>query len=80
MTFEISDGLIQTISNTFDHSVYAIEALVPFTGWLDTNHPGDSDVMFLIDEFEDAQRSLSPESLALWSERVPEYEAFVAAG
>jgi hypothetical protein len=36
--------------------------------------------MFFTDEFEDVQRSLSPESLALWAERVPEYEAFVAAG
>jgi hypothetical protein len=80
MVFEISDGLIRTIGNTFDHSIYGTEVLVPFTEWLDANHPGNSDVMFFTDEFEDVQRSLSPESLALWAERVPEYEAFVAAG
>jgi hypothetical protein len=35
---------------------------------------------FFTDEFDDAQRSLSPESIALWAERAAEYEAFVAAG
>ena len=37
-------------------------------------------VMFVVDESDEVNRSLSPESIALWGERVPEYEAFVAAG
>ena len=80
MVFEISGGLIRTITNDFDHSLYGTEVLVPFTEWLDENHPGDSAMMFFTDESEGVQRSLSPESLALWAERVSEHEAFLAAG
>ena len=78
--FEISDGLIQTAANTFDHHRYGPEVLVPFSEWLDANHPGDSDVMFFINELGDVNRSLSPESLALWAERLPEYVALEEAG
>jgi hypothetical protein len=78
--FTISDSLIRRIRNTFDHTLYGTEVLVPFTEWLDANHPGDSQVMFVVDEADEVNRSLSPESIALWAERVPEYEAFVAAG
>jgi hypothetical protein len=76
MDFEISDGLIQMVANTFDHSLYSTEVLVPYVEWLDVNHPGDSDVMFITNEQGDTNRSLSPESLALWAEHLPEYVAF----
>ena len=78
--FEISDGLIRTAANTFDHHLYGPEVLVPFSEWLDANHPGDSDVMFFINELGDVNRSLSPDSLALWAERLPEYVALEEAG
>jgi len=74
--FEISEGLIKTVVNTFEHGLYGPEVLEPFSEWLAANHPGDMDVMFFINESGDVNRSLSPESLALWAERVPEYVAF----
>jgi hypothetical protein len=75
MDLEISDGLIQRVTNMFDHSIYGSEVLVPFTEWLNTNHPGDRHVMFFINDLGEVNRSLSPESLALWAERLPEYVA-----
>ena len=75
MDFDIRDQLIQMVANTFDHSLYGTEVLVPFTEWLNTNHPGDRHVMFFINDLGDVNRSLSPESLALWAERLPEYVA-----
>lgn len=75
MDFEIRDGLIQMVTNTFDHSLYGTEVLVPFTEWLNTNHPGDRRVMFFVNDLGEVNRSLSPESLALWAKRLPEYVA-----
>jgi hypothetical protein len=77
--FEIRDGLIQMATNAFDHSLYGDEVLVPFTEWLNANHPGDRKVMWFIDDFGEVNRSLTPESLALWAKRLPEYVAFQAA-
>jgi hypothetical protein len=73
MEFTISDGLIDTVVNTFNHDRYGPEVLVPFSDWLNANHPGDIDVMFFLNDSGDINRSLTPESLALWSERVPQY-------
>jgi hypothetical protein len=78
--FEISDGLIQMTANMFEHDLYGPEVLEPFSEWLNATHPGDVDVMFFINELGDVNRSLSPESLALWAERLPEYVAFKEAG
>jgi hypothetical protein len=78
--FENSDGFMQMVANTFDHTRYGDEVLVPFTEWLNANHPGDADVMFFTNELGDVNRSLSPESLALWAERLPEYVATKSAG
>jgi hypothetical protein len=75
MDFEIRDGVIQMVANTFDHSRYGTEVLVPFTEWLNTNHPGDRRVMFFINDLGEVNRSLSPRSLALWAKRLPEYVA-----
>lgn len=75
MDFEIRDGLIQMVANTFDHSLYGTEVLVPFTEWLNTDHPGDRRVMFFVNDVGEVNRSLSPESLALWAKRLPEYVA-----
>ena len=80
MDFEIRDGLIQMVANTFDHSLYGNEVLVPFTEWLNTEHRGDRRVMFFINDLGDVNRSLSPRSLALWAKRVPEFVAFQATG
>lgn len=74
--FEISGGLVHMVANTFDHRRYGEEVLVPFTAWLDASHPGDSEVMFFINESDEVNRSLRPESLALWAERLPEYVAY----
>jgi hypothetical protein len=75
MDFDIRDGLIQKVANTFDHSLYGTEVLVPFTEWLNTDHPGDRRVMFFVNDLGDVNRSLSPESLALWAKHLPEYVA-----
>lgn len=80
MEFEISDGLIQMVVNTFDHDLYSAEVLVPFVEWLNTEHPGDSDVMFVTNDLGDTNRSLGPRSLALWADRLPEYVALEDAG
>jgi len=48
---------------------------VPFTEWLNTDHPGDRRVMFFVNDLGDVNRSLSPESLALWAKHLPEYVA-----
>ena len=80
LDFEIRDGLIQMVANTFDHSLYGTEVLVPFTEWLNRHHPGDRRVMFFINDLGDVNRSLSPESLALWAEHLPEYVARDDAG
>jgi len=77
MDFDISDGLIHMVANTFDHSRYGTEVLVPFTKWLNTAHPGDVDVMFFTNDLGDVNRSLTPRSLALWAKRLPEYVAQV---
>jgi len=74
--FEVRDGLIQMVTNAFDHSLYGDEVLVPFTEWINANHPGDRKVMWFIDDFGEVNRSLTPESLALWAKRLPEYAAF----
>ena len=58
MDFEIRDGLIQNAINTFDHSLYGTEVLVPFTEWLNTNHPGDRHVMFFVNDLGEVNRSL----------------------
>lgn len=78
--FAISDGLIQMAANVFEHDLYGPEVLEPFTEWLNDNHPGDADVMFFMNELGDVNRSLSPESLARWAERLPEYVASQGAG
>ena len=74
--FEVSDGLIHSVTNTFDHRLYGEDVLVPFTEWLNANHPGDADVMFFTSELGEVNRSLSRESLARWAEHLPEYVAF----
>jgi hypothetical protein len=79
MDFAISDALIQMVTNTFDHSLYGDEVLVPYTEWLNAQHPGDVNVMFFTNESGEVNRSLSAQSLALWAEHVPEYVAVEGA-
>jgi hypothetical protein len=71
--FQVADGQIRHVTHNFDRSRYSAQVLEPFKAWLDDTHPGDSAVMFdsAVDEFAD--RSLTPEALALWEQRLPEF-------
>ena len=78
LDIDVADGRLRRVVNTFRHDRYAVEVLGPLTDWLNTAHPGDTDVMFTTNERGEANRSLAPESLALWAERLPEYVALQA--
>ncbi len=71
--FEIIDGRIQRVSHQWDSSQYDVEALSVFLDWLDETHPGDRHVMFELDDNGAEVWQTTPEALALFKERVPEF-------
>ena len=68
------------LTNNFDSSQYAPEVLDGvFLPWLEQHHPVDVATMFNTVN-AGLSRSVTPESLALWQQRIPEFEAFKAGG
>jgi len=79
-TFTIVDGQITAITDDFNSSQYAPEVLDGvFLPWLEQHHPADEATMFNNTDGGLA-RSLTPASIALWQQRIPEFEAFIASG
>jgi hypothetical protein len=73
--FVIEDGQIRHVTHHFDYSQYSVQAFEVFTRWLVDAHPGDIDVMLDTADDGSAMRSTTPESLALWAQRIPEFVA-----
>ena len=70
--FTVADGQIQEVTHDFDDSQYSYEVFESFFGWLERAHPGDRDVMFVTVDGDVVGR-LTPEAVALWDQRLPEY-------
>jgi hypothetical protein len=70
----VVDGRIEHATHEFDFSRYDSEVFEIFAEWLDTNHPGDSDVMFRTAADGTWTPELTSEALALHSQRVREFE------
>jgi hypothetical protein len=70
--FTLADGQIQQVTHHFDHSQYSSQVFERFLGWLDEAHPGDADAMFVTVDGDLVGR-LTPEALALWEQRLPEF-------
>ena len=70
--FTVADGQIQQVTHDFDYSQYSYEVFEIFLGWLEDAHPGDVDVMFVTVDGDPVGR-LTPEALALWEQRLPEF-------
>ncbi|HYJ24498.1 MAG TPA: nuclear transport factor 2 family protein [Acidimicrobiia bacterium] len=66
--FTIEDGKITSVNNMFTDDGYNDEAMALFEEWMIDNHPADWSVM------EDTAY-IEPDTLALWSEHVPEFLA-----
>ena len=75
MKLVIEDGQIRNVTHDFDFSQYSDETFAVFTGWLADANPGDIDIMFVPTGDGGLVRSTTPESLALWTQRVPEFVA-----
>jgi hypothetical protein len=71
--FEVADGQIQRVSHEWDFTQYDQEAFGVFVDWLDETHPGDRDVMFDVDADGNDVRRMTPEALALFEQRIPEF-------
>jgi hypothetical protein len=66
--FTIEDGKITNVNNMFLDDGYNDEAMEVFAEWMIDNHPADWSVM------QDTPY-IEPDTLALWSEHVPEFLA-----
>ena len=66
--FTVADGQIQEVTHDFDFSEYSLQVFDIWIEWLEEHHPGDVDVMFTSDGGR-----LTPEALALWEQRLPEF-------
>jgi hypothetical protein len=77
---EVADGQIQRVAHEFDFSQYGPNAFDVLWEWLDGTHPGDTAVMFETDASGDADVVLTPEAMALFEQRIPEFEAVQIAG
>ncbi len=66
--FTVADGQIQQVTHNFDFSVYTLQVFDIWIEWLEEHHPGDVDVMFT-----STGGRLTPEALALWEQRLPEF-------
>jgi hypothetical protein len=75
--FEIADGRIQRVTHTFDYSQYSGQAFEVLLDWLVQTHPGDFDVMFATAADGSNVRSMTPEALTLFEQRIPEFVASV---
>jgi hypothetical protein len=70
--FTVADGQIQEVTDDFEYSQYSYQVFQIFLGWLEDTHPGDGDVMFVTVDGDLVGR-LTPEALALWEQRLPEF-------
>ena len=61
------------MSHESDFNQYDVEAFGGFLEWLDETHPSDHDVMFIVDADGNRIRRMTPEALALFEERIPEF-------
>ncbi len=88
LIFDIIDGLIIQVSHNRSAgegsggSFFSEVHFVGLNPWLDANHPGDYDRMYSPDSVDNVTPPLiTPASIALWEERVPEFvDSLVADG
>jgi hypothetical protein len=72
LDLRVAGGQIQEVLHHFDYGRYSYQVFEVFTGWLDEAHPGDFEVLFGLTGGT-AVGHLTPEALALWEQRIPEF-------
>lgn len=77
--FGVVGGVITRIDDQFPWAEFGPNVDEPFTSWLNANHPGGLDSVFVATSAVQYPR-LTPEALALLATYLDEYEAAVAGG